>query len=705
MPADDSDPLMSDDPLGAPEVPDAEAGGPEREPVPESNATEPETPSSEPSDGAVEMASTVPSAETSAPERIPDAEPRAASPGAPAGETWFRSARSRVARLFVVALLNLPLTFLVGLLFLSQLHEGAGLESWLSALVAWLSTATSFNVIVALLLLPLILAVRGAWTTTYVAPGGFALLNLLVLADYYLLKNVGMHFSATSLQLMTTPGVEDSTTLGWGTFITATLVVVAVAGLTVGAILGLRWLWTRLFARHARRATIAAGLALLGVVVLDKGIYAWADVADYVPYTRVHGMFPLYQPVTMKRALKNWGVAVHTDNPSMRQRSSSLRLPRAPITFAPGAPKPNVIMVAIEGMRYDMLTPEIMPNLHAWSKDRLVAVNHHSGGNASRYGIFCMLYGIYGTYWMSALHDRHPPPMLESMAERGYAFSILSCTDLNFPEFRRTAFVHLADRISDTWTCERVERDDLMTGLLLKFLDERDEAKPFFSFLFYDAPHQPYLFPKKHEIFTVPENSDEINYILDVGEKNMLVRRLRYQNSLHYIDELLQRIFDDLKRRGLEENTIVIIAGDHGEEFGELGYLGHNNSFDRYQTHTIMVASLPGQGARRLTRLSSHLDFVPTIMQAMGATNPISDYSQGVPLTDDQPQPFTVATSYSTAAIIELDGVTEFGTETHRAGFTLRDIDYKIIAEGGAAVRLKRPLIMKMIAGRRHFIK
>ncbi len=45
-----------------------------------------------------------------------------------------------------------------------------------------------------------------------------------------------------------------------------------------------------------------------------------------------------------------------------------------------------------------MLDPEIMPELWKFSKKWGVFTNHYSGGNASRFGIFTLLYGINGTY-------------------------------------------------------------------------------------------------------------------------------------------------------------------------------------------------------------------------------------------------------------------------------------------------------------------
>ena len=148
----------------------------------------------------------------------------------------------------------------------------------------------------------------------------------------------------------------------------------------------------------------------------------------------------------------------------------------------------------------------------------------------------------------------------------------------------------------------------------------------------------------------------------------------------------------------------MFITGDHGEEFKELGGFGHNKAFHRYQTRTLMVARIPGEAPRTLQRLTSHYDFVPTIFRFMEVENPIADYSLGLPLTGDEAHRFVVVASYSDAAIVELDAITVFPTEAHGLQpVTVYDHDYRIIAEGRAAMRQKKDLFRELYRGRRAF--
>jgi len=66
---------------------------------------------------------------------------------------------------------------------------------------------------------------------------------------------------------------------------------------------------------------------------------------------------------------------------------------------------------------------------------------------------------------------------------------------MNYPEFRSTAFVDVADTISDK--CKvRASTDRYMTDALLQFLQQGKQ--PYFAFMFFDASHQPYHFPPEH---------------------------------------------------------------------------------------------------------------------------------------------------------------------------------------------------------------
>ncbi len=66
-----------------------------------------------------------------------------------------------------------------------------------------------------------------------------------------------------------------------------------------------------------------------------------------------------------------------------------------------------------------------------------------------------------------------------------------------------------------------------------------------------------------------------------------------YDNSIRWTDRVLGSLIQDLDARGLRDKTIIVVAGDHGEAFGEHGREGHARDVQREVTTTPLIISLP----------------------------------------------------------------------------------------------------------------
>jgi arylsulfatase A-like enzyme len=67
-----------------------------------------------------------------------------------------------------------------------------------------------------------------------------------------------------------------------------------------------------------------------------------------------------------------------------------------------------------------------------------------------------------------------------------------------------------------------------------------------------------------------------------------------YDGDLAYIDSQLGLLFEELRRQGILEKTLVIFTSDHGEEFGEHGLLDLGNSLYFVSVHVPLVVHFPG---------------------------------------------------------------------------------------------------------------
>ena len=106
--------------------------------------------------------------------------------------------------------------------------------------------------------------------------------------------------------------------------------------------------------------------------------------------------------------------------------------------------------------------------------------------------------------------------------------------------------------------------------------------------------------------------------------------RNRYRNACHFIDEQIGRLFDDLQRRHEFDNTIIIVLGDHGEEFQERGQLTHAAVLNDFQGRTLLWMHLPDLPPAKISPAAptTHLDIVPTLLSALGFTEDIL-FTQG----------------------------------------------------------------------------
>lgn len=589
--------------------------------------------------------------------------------------------------------LNVLALAVVGRSYLSAVPEGTTATGWLAAWLGFVSNSIMLSAAVMIVATPFVLLWPRRWVIAAVCPALFTLMNFFVYADTIVFALYHFHFNGMVLNLLTTSGADDTLTLGRATLLSAVLALVVI--IAVQAVLA--WLGTReRAAAIARRGRWWLLAAVVLVVVGDKACYVYGDLKNRVEFTRVRQLYPFYQTVTMKR-FADKVITVERDEALTIRHGTTLNYPKA--VALPDAPrKPNVIVIALEGARFDMLDPAVMPRLHEWSRDEIVCANHYSGGNCTRFGIFSMLYGLHGTYWHAFLSERRGPYLVQALKQLGYAFQVQSCTDLNYPEFRQTAFVDVPEAINDRWKCERVDRDREMTTKAVEFL--KTARRPFFSFLFYDASHATYRYPPEHEVFKPVVGLDDVNYVeiaRQVSVDGLRPLFNRYRNSLHYIDEQLGRIIDQLRESDLLDDTLVFITGDHGEEFGEMGFHGHNVNFDRYQAQSLMVAHIPGRPAQAITRLTSHVDIVPTIFTEIGVQSPLDAYCQGVPLTQETARSHVVCASWDTAAIIDGQATIVFGTESYKMHAEIFDAEYRPMSDSAMALKQRQPMLLDML--------
>ena len=134
------------------------------------------------------------------------------------------------------------------------------------------------------------------------------------------------------------------------------------------------------------------------------------------------------------------------------------------------------------------------------------------------------------------------------------------------------------------------------------WLADRDDDRPFFLFANYIEPHVRYRPPREHAEPFLPadatyEEATEIRQdprAYDVGEYELTERDCRllaalYRGELSYVDSQLQRLRAALREAGEWEDTLLVVVGDHGENVGDHGFLGHQYNLYDTVLHVPLV--------------------------------------------------------------------------------------------------------------------
>lgn len=402
-------------------------------------------------------------------------------------------------------------------------------------------------------------------------------------------------------------------------------------------------------------------LVIVGFLLVGTNlIYAWADASRYRPIAQMKNIYPVFYPLTSESLFRKLNLInkqeIEKNTLLSRSYSKSLiNYPLKPI-LSENSQKKNIIFIVIDSWRFNCMTENITPHIFELSKRSQVFQNHKSGSNMTTGGIFSLFYAIPATYYDNFTGLQVSPVFFNEILKQGYTLSILSSSTLENPPFNKNVFSGIKNLRLESNGNSPSERDKDIYKEWIKFINGYDsrENTPFFSFLFFDSAHgfdYPSDFPVKFK-----PTLDEVNYIALNDDYNPIPFYNRYKNSLNYIDGLIGNILKKLEEKKLLESSIVVITGDHGQEFNDnkKGYWQHGGNFSDYQIGTPLIVFDASRPAKTYTHLTLHYDIIPTLMNTvLGVTNQYYDYSVGQNLYDCKNRKWFICGYNQKYAIIE----------------------------------------------------
>ena len=468
--------------------------------------------------------------------------------------------------------------------------------------------------------------------------------------DTFIYQQYRFHFDASVWRLLTDGGADTTFHMPLETHLVFAGIVVVLLLVLVGWSF-VAWRITQRTGGGRAGRYIALGLAL--VVVVHNVVHTWANAAAYAPVTQQVSLLPLHKPATAKRVMRNLGIEVARAPFVAGETPSGLLYPREPLRFEPPEKRENVVMFVVDSWRADALNARATPNLAALAQESVRFTNHHSGGNATRVGMFTLFYGLPGTYWHDMLAERRRCALIQGFVERGYEIQVFRSAPIYSPEFDSTIFAGVEGLRRESKGRGPAECDRNLTDDFLVWLGERNDPRPFFTLLFYDAPHAydvPADFPREFE-----PSWPQVDYLALGADTDPEPFHNLYLNSVRWSDHQAGRAIDALRAQGLFETSTILVTGDHGQEFNDLGlaYWGHNSNFARFQSHVPFFVRRPGIAPASFEHTTSHFDVATTLLaDVLGCVNPPDDYCIGRNLFDATDRGILTFAMYSQYAAV-----------------------------------------------------
>ena len=306
---------------------------------------------------------------------------------------------------------------------------------------------------------------------------------------------------------------------------------------------------------------------------------------------------------------------------------------------------PNILIIGIDSLRADHMSCYgyqrlTTPCIDRFAHDGTLFEHYYSPHIPTTSGYANMLTGMdVFTTQMVALRHKGPlrsevKTLAEILREAGYAST---CVGFNGNPAARGFDTYLEyPGVWENWESRPLTKAQNLNEVTVPELDRLLKGKqPFLLFLRHMDPHAPYLSPAPYErMFYHGNECDPNNRSMDpvmafkpfrdffaswmppgITDKEYVIAQ--YDGEVAYMDACIQTLLIALERRGVLDETIVVVTSDHGETLYDHDcYFDHHGLYD-VTLHVPLVIRYPGKmpTAQRVGGYASHYDLTPTLLE------------------------------------------------------------------------------------------
>lgn len=324
--------------------------------------------------------------------------------------------------------------------------------------------------------------------------------------------------------------------------------------------------------------------------------------------------------------------------PGMAGYAVTFANPRPVVTKQALKARPDVFLFMVESLRDDALQLQIAPFLCRWRDEECQPLGEAwAASNVTHQSWFSILSGRLPVFMEEARREKKLAPLPAMLKAAGYRVEVRMVNNFDYMDMVAGNFgdplevdvmEHVNGESSENFF-KVPEREVRMLKRLKQSVIDRD-AGGLFAITGMDSTHYNY---KWGASFTPPFSDYEENPVFPMRPTPEEAGRIqrRFWNSVAWVDAQLAEFVGWLKSQGRYDDALIIVTGDHGEEFKEQGSWFHGTMLNEPQTRVPILIKWPtsfGLGRGPEVPLASHLDVLPTLFDALGCTE---DSWRGLP--------------------------------------------------------------------------
>lgn len=313
--------------------------------------------------------------------------------------------------------------------------------------------------------------------------------------------------------------------------------------------------------------------------------------------------------------------------------------------------KPNIYLFVVESFRSDFINSETAPNLFKFKQFCAPSTITVSNANATHQSWYSIFHSQYSYNW-KIVEDNNwkiGSAPLKHLKDLGYKIHLYTSAQLGYYGMEKLLFgenQYLLDTYKKFHHAPPVSAAITDKAAIDTLIEDVQSNKNLHQgqvfIIFWDSTHFDYAWPKNWAPKFTPFANELAYFKTFYSNTKINMIKNRYRNSVNYVDYLFGNFWENIPNNN---EAVIVVTGDHGEEFFENGHLFHGSHLSQQQT-SIPILMKFGQSSPQKTKpLLTQIDIFPSIIDHITGHTPA--FMKGESVFQSCQNPFTLITRFN----------------------------------------------------------